>query len=154
VTAWNREWPISEFEVAQDYVLGIFSRPHGTQFGESSSHADSLAPEVRLLGHAGRNRPSFVTCKGAEVLVVAKKFARNHWKNVPQGLKPSPIAYSTARLKPFARPVSFLQPLKPSPIAYYERVLPQPVSLGHKVWELRFASREAMLILYRHPLKV
>jgi hypothetical protein len=50
----------------------------------------ALAPEVRFLGHAGRNRPSFAEGKGAQVLVVTKKFA---WKTVPQGLKPSPIAY-------------------------------------------------------------
>jgi hypothetical protein len=31
--------------------------------------------------------------------VATKKFAANHWKTVPQGLKPSPITYSTARLK-------------------------------------------------------
>jgi hypothetical protein len=32
--------------------------------------------------------------------MLTKQFAGNHWKTVPQGLKPSPIAHSTARLKP------------------------------------------------------
>jgi hypothetical protein len=65
------------------------------------------------MGHAGENGPSFAACKDVEVLVVTKKFAGNHWKTVPQGLKPSPIAYSTARLKPCPSSSEFFRSLKP-----------------------------------------
>jgi PadR family transcriptional regulator, regulatory protein PadR len=59
----------------------------------------ALAPEVRLFGHAEGNRPSFAACKGADALLDTKKFVGNHWKTVPQGLKPSPIAlHGTADL--------------------------------------------------------
>ena len=73
----------------------------------------ALAPELRLWGHTGRNRPSFAACNGAEVLVVIKRVAGNNWKTVPQGLTHSPIAYSTARLKPCPSFRVFPQPVKP-----------------------------------------
>jgi hypothetical protein len=57
----------------------------------------ALAPEVRLFRMPDEPLDAR---KGVEVLVLTKKFAGNHWKDVPQGLKPSPIAYSMARLTP------------------------------------------------------
>jgi hypothetical protein len=38
--------------------------------------------------------------------VVTKRFAGNNWKTVPQGLKPSPIAYSSAKAVPFVQSFS------------------------------------------------
>jgi hypothetical protein len=46
LAAPNHEQSISEAEVPQDCILGICSRPYGTQSGEACSHAD---PEARTL---------------------------------------------------------------------------------------------------------
>jgi hypothetical protein len=77
------------------------SRPYGTRFDEGSSHTRSLeSPEVRLWDMPDEIGPLSRHVK-PEVLVVTRRFAGNHWKTGPQGLKPSPIAYwKAARLKP------------------------------------------------------
>jgi hypothetical protein len=65
----------------------------------------ALAPEVRLLGHAGRNRPSFLACKGAVVLVVTKKFERESLENRTSGAEAlsGHILYGTAEAVPFVQ---------------------------------------------------
>jgi hypothetical protein len=60
----------------------------------------ALAPEVRLWANTERNRPFFASSKRAEVLGGHKEIRQKSLKTAPQGLKPSPIACSTARLNP------------------------------------------------------